>query len=228
MPNWLLDIQAWLFENWFWLTAAAVILADIVGAVEMSKVAYAKGYSRVKYLIICLLFTLLGYIIIIALPDIEQAERDEEMIDTLRQMSVKLTRANTRLKKLSLSTKQRVPEVVRRMAAPEDAAEAEAPATPAASTEPATAPTLRTRDALSETEKAERRSHFAPVVAPSEAISILETAVEFETDIGLKNYLTRKYEKADDATKAALDQLMHVSDEGLRRGAAKLLANMKR
>ena len=225
MPNWITDIQYWFTEYWPFVAAGVTLIADIVGAIEMSKIAYAKGYSRGKYFIICFLFTLLGYLIVVALPDIEMAERDEDTLEVMKQISVKLTRANARLKKLNAAAPaKQVPEAVRRLASPAAAA---ASTGTAKSSE--AAPASRTHDAVAtESEKAERRSLFAAVDAPTEAISILETAIEFETDAGLQSYLNRKYEKADNTTKAVLDPLMHISEERIRNASERLLNQIRR
>ena len=246
MPNWFADALAWITDYWMWLVAGFALIADIIGAIEMAGAAYSKGYSRVKYFLICFFFTLLGYLIVIALPDVETAERDEELLETLHRISGKMNRTNSLLKKLNASPKSRLPEAVRKLAVPttpvsrtrdatpgqgvEFAAPAKQPA-PAKKPEPKAVETASEAPAVPEEpakEPAEAPAEVlsvansAPVSAALSAQAILETALQFETDTGLVSYIRRKYSKADEETQAKLEPLMHISDEGLRAAAEKL------
>ena len=212
MPIWINDAVNWLTEYWIWVAAGFALLADIIGALEMAGVAYAKGYSRAKYFIICFFFTLLGYFVVIALPDVETAERNEEILETLHRINGKLARVNTGIKKLNAPAKQRLPEAVKRLAVP----------TPASASR--THDTVPGRGAEFAAPAAAVAKATAEASSPAtSAHELLETVLQFETETGMVNYFRRKYEKADDATKAALESLTHISDERFRQAAEKML-----
>lgn len=86
------DFKALLTGQYLiWLIVGAVcLLFHIIVAAEMSAIAGAKGHSRVKHFIYCFLFGLAGYLIVIALPDQERAERTDELFELLQEMNGRL------------------------------------------------------------------------------------------------------------------------------------------
>lgn len=56
---------------WVFLVAVVVIIIDVAFALYAGNIAEQKGYSRGNWIAICLIFGVIGYILIAALPDLE-------------------------------------------------------------------------------------------------------------------------------------------------------------
>ena len=55
---------------WVFLVAVVVIIIDVAFALYAGNIAEQKGYSRGNWIAICLIFGVIGYILIAALPDL--------------------------------------------------------------------------------------------------------------------------------------------------------------
>lgn len=58
-------------DFWVFLVAVVVIIIDVAFALYAGNIAEQKGYSRGNWIAICLIFGVIGYILIAALPDLE-------------------------------------------------------------------------------------------------------------------------------------------------------------
>lgn len=58
-------------DFWVFLVAVVVIIIDVAFALYAGNIAEQKGYSRGNWIAICLVFGVIGYILIAALPDLE-------------------------------------------------------------------------------------------------------------------------------------------------------------
>lgn len=56
---------------WVSLVVVVAILIDVVFALYAGDIAEQKGYSKGNWIAICLIFGVIGYILIAALPDLE-------------------------------------------------------------------------------------------------------------------------------------------------------------
>lgn len=60
------------------LAIGLVVCFSLILANEFAKIATAKGYTYNKYFWLCFLFSIAGYLLVIALPDINARVEDKK------------------------------------------------------------------------------------------------------------------------------------------------------
>ena len=208
--------------------AAAYVLIVLFAANEMSNVAEAKGYSKAKYFLLCLFFGCIWYFIVLALPDLEKAERDEEMLEVLREISDKLNNTGDSSGKHAPGKSTPLPDALRRLvtAAPVETA----PAKPAPA-KTSTSKPLRFAAPMPKTGAAKTapRPEAKPAREPEDPTTkMLRTALDFETESGMRNYLRRQAATAEDSVREAIERLTTLSDERMREGTRELLLKRRK
>ena len=67
---------------WFWAAAVLVLILGFLAG-EISNVAENKGYPKRRYFHICFWLGPLGYLIVIALPDLKARELQQQILAAL-------------------------------------------------------------------------------------------------------------------------------------------------
>lgn len=67
-----------------------LLVINLIGAGKMSDVAYAKGYDdSIHAFAMCFWLGIIGYLYVIALPDIEARRKQDAIIELLKNNEVK-------------------------------------------------------------------------------------------------------------------------------------------